>query len=136
VLDDYSPDIIAWSRRRAQLNLCTNKRDENVTYMSDLGLKASGRDHATVLHKPRLLSDNGPSYIASELAECIEAQQMTQLRGASLHPQTQGKIERWHQTLKTAFCWRTASCPVTSRPKSRPSSSTTTTSVITRAWTS
>ena len=66
----------------------------------DLALKASGCDSATVLHKPRLLSDNGPSYIASELAEYIEAQNMSHVRGAPLHPQTQGKIERWHQTLK------------------------------------
>ena len=53
-----------------------------------------------MLHKPRLLSDNGPSYIAAELTEWIEAQNMSHVRGAPLHPQTQGKIERWHQTLK------------------------------------
>ena len=47
-----------------------------------------------------LLSDNGPSYIAGELAEYIEAQKMSHVRGAPCHPQTQGKIERWHQTLK------------------------------------
>jgi transposase InsO family protein len=47
---------------------------------------------------PSLLSDNGPSYIAGELAEYIEAQKMSHVRGAPLHPQTQ--IERWHQTLK------------------------------------
>ena len=53
-----------------------------------------------MLHKPKLLSDNGPSYIAGELAEFIEAQGMSHVRGAPLLPQTQGKIERWHQTLK------------------------------------
>ena len=52
-----------------------------------------------VRHKPRLLSDNGPSYIACELAEWIGAQGMSHARGAPFHPQTQGKIERWHQTL-------------------------------------
>jgi transposase InsO family protein len=52
-----------------------------------------------VLHKPRLLSDNGPSYIAGELAEYIEANEMSHVRGPRA-PQTQGKIERWHQTLK------------------------------------
>ena len=93
VLDDYSRYIIAWK-------LCTNMRAEDVTDTLDLALKASGCDSATVLHKPRLLSDNGPSYIAGELAEYIEAQQMSHVRGAPLHPQTQGKIERWHQTLK------------------------------------
>ena len=48
----------------------------------------------------RLLSDNGPSYIAGELAEWIGAQGMSHARGAPFHPQTQSKIERWHQTLK------------------------------------
>src|SRR3546814_5188396 len=66
----------------------------------DLALAAPGGDSATVLHKPRLLSDNGPSYIAGELAEYIEANKMSHVRGAPMHPQTQGKIERWHQTLK------------------------------------
>ncbi|WP_247740551.1 MULTISPECIES: integrase core domain-containing protein, partial [unclassified Paracoccus (in: a-proteobacteria)] len=42
----------------------------------------------------------GPSYIAGELAEYIEANKMSHVRGAPCHPQTQGKIERWHQTLK------------------------------------
>src|SRR3546814_2175403 len=65
-----------------------------------MALAASGCDQATVKHKPRLLSDNGPSYIAGELAEYIEAQRMSHVRGAPFHPQTQGKIERWHQTLK------------------------------------
>jgi len=55
-----------------------------------LALASSGCDSATVLHKPRLLSDNGPSYIAGELAEYIEANKMSHVRGAPMHPQTQG----------------------------------------------
>ena len=93
VLDDFSRYIIAWK-------LCTNMRAEDVTDTLDMALAASGCDSATVLHKPRLLSDNGPSYIAGELAEYIDAQKMSHVRGAPMHPQTQGKIERWHQTLK------------------------------------
>ena len=41
-----------------------------------------------------------PSYIEGELAEYIEANKIRHVRGAPMHPQTQGKIERWHQTLK------------------------------------
>ena len=93
VLDDYSRYIIAWK-------LCSTMRAQDVTDTLDLALDASGCDRATVHHRPRLLSDNGPSYIASELAEYIEAQRMSHVRGAPFHPQTQGKIERWHQTLK------------------------------------
>jgi transposase InsO family protein len=131
--------IIAWK-------LCTNMRAEDVTATLDMALAASGCSSATVQHKPRLLTDNGPSYIAGELAEYIEAQKMSHVRGAPLHPQTQGKIERWHQTLKnTRFspvprtgcaaspCWKTTSCPVTLRPRSKPSSSITTISVTMRA---
>ena len=43
-------------------------------------------------------SDNGSSYIAGDLAKWLEA--WKHLRGAPYHPMTQGKIERWHQTLK------------------------------------
>ena len=93
VLDDFSRYIIAWK-------LCTNMRALDVTQTLDAALQASGCDRAAIKHKPRLLSDNGPSYIASELADYIQQQKMSHVRGAPLHPQTQGKIERWHQTLK------------------------------------
>jgi putative transposase len=93
VLDDFSRYIIAWK-------LCTTMRAEDVTDTLDLALAASGCASANVHHRPRLLSDNGPCYIASELAEYIQAQRMSHVRGAPFHPQTQGKIERWHQTMK------------------------------------
>ena len=72
----------------------------DVTATLDLALKASGLDQAKVVHRPRLLSDNGSSYISAELAAWLDRQDMDHVRGAPLHPQTQGKIERWHQTLK------------------------------------
>jgi len=46
------------------------------------------------------LSDNGASYISGDLAEWLDKKNMRHIRGAPYHPQTQGKIERWHQTLK------------------------------------
>ncbi len=93
ILDDYSRYIIAWK-------LCTTMKAEDVTDTLSLALTASGCDQAYVRHKPRLLSDNGSSYISGELAEWLDEQRMTHVRGAPYHPQTQGKIERWHQTLK------------------------------------
>ena len=93
ILDDYSRYIIAWK-------LCTNIKAEDVTDTLKLALQASGCDNAKVAHKPRLLSDNGSSYISSDLAEWLEKQKMDHVRGAPYHPQTQGKIELWHQTLK------------------------------------
>ena len=75
-------------------------RAEDVTDTIELALTASGCDQAVVRHKPRLLSDNGSCYISGDLAEWLEKQGMTHVRGAPFHPQTQGKIERWHQTMK------------------------------------
>lgn len=73
---------------------------EDVTATLDLALKASGCDCATAVAKPRLLSDNGSSYIAGDLADYLKDKGMDHVRGAPYHPQTQGKIERWHQTMK------------------------------------
>jgi hypothetical protein len=73
---------------------------EDVTDTLQLALTASGCDQARVVHKPRLLSDNGPSYISGELAEWLDEWDIAHVRGAPNHPQTQGKIERWHRTLK------------------------------------
>ena len=73
----------------------------DVTDTLESALQASGCDQLPDHHpKPRLLSDNGPSYVADELAQWLDAQRMDHIRGAPYHPQTQGKIERWHQTLK------------------------------------
>ena len=93
ILDDYSRYIIAWK-------LCTSMKVEDVTDTLDLGLAASGCDKVKVEHRPRLLSDNGPCCVASDLGEWLEKYKINQVHGAPGHPQTQGKIERWHQTLK------------------------------------
>jgi len=48
----------------------------------------------------RLLSDNGSCYISHELAEYIGEKNIKHVRGRPLHPQTQGKIERYHRSMK------------------------------------
>ena len=93
ILDDFSRYIIAWK-------LCTTMKAGDVTDTLEMALAVSGLDQAMVVHKPRLLSDNGSSYIAGDLAEWLDDRDMEHIRGAPYHPQTQGKIERWHQTLK------------------------------------
>jgi putative transposase len=93
ILDDYSRYIVAW-------RLCTTMRAGDVTATLEDALAVSGCDSATVAHRPRLLSDNGASYISGDLASWLEQKGMDHVRGAPNHPQTQGKIERWHQTLK------------------------------------
>ncbi len=93
ILDDFSRYIIAWK-------LCTTMKASDVTDTLEMALKASGCNQANVAHRPRLLSDNGASYISGDLAEWLADNGMDHIRGAPYHPQTQGKIERWHQTLK------------------------------------
>ena len=93
VLDDFSRFIVAWK-------LCATMKAQDVTATLELALAASGLDKMTVVHRPRLLSDNGASYVAQDLAQWLDRQEMEHVRGAPYHPQTQGKIERWHQTLK------------------------------------
>ena len=92
ILDDYSRYIIAWK-------LCTKLKTGDVTDTLD-ALQASRCGKANVVHKPRVLSDNGSGYILGDLAEWLDDKGMDHVRGAPYHPQTQGKIERWHQTLK------------------------------------
>jgi putative transposase len=77
VLDDFSRYIIAWK-------LCTTMKAEDVAATVDLALKASGLDQAKVIHRPRLLSDNGSSYIAADLAKWLDGQNMQHVRGALL----------------------------------------------------
>ena len=93
VLDDFSRYIIAWK-------LCTTMKADDVTATLEMALDASGLDKAKFLHRPRLLSDNGSSYVSDDLAKWMERHDMAHVRGAPYHPMTQGKIERWHQTLK------------------------------------
>lgn len=93
VLDDYSRYIIAYKFTPTMMT-------SDVTDTLDLALQASGCDHAKVIHKPRLLSDNGPSYVSAELAEYLDDRGMKHTRGAPYHPQTQGKIERYHRSMK------------------------------------
>ncbi|MEA2817678.1 MAG: hypothetical protein QOI93_5492 [Rhodospirillaceae bacterium] len=93
VLDDFSRYILAWK-------LCTTMKAEDVTATLELALQAAGLHEAMPAQRPRLLSDNGSSYIAGDLARWLDDRKIKHLRGAPYHPMTQGKIERWHQTLK------------------------------------
>ena len=50
--------------------------------------------------RPRIISDNGPQFIARDFKEFIRLCGMTHVRTSPYYPQSNGKIERWHQTLK------------------------------------
>ena len=83
VLDDFSRFIVAWK-------LCATMKAQDVTATLDLALAASGLDQMTVVHRPRLLSDNDSSYVATDLAQWLDRQEIEHVRGAPYHPQTQG----------------------------------------------
>ena len=93
VLDDDSRFIAAW-------RLCTSMAATDVTDTLDDVLSFTKLNSVKVKHKARLLSDNGPCYLSSELAEYLKRNDMTHTRGRPYHPQTQGKIERWHRSMK------------------------------------
>jgi transposase InsO family protein len=93
VLDDYSRYILAWK-------LCHGMAAKDVSDTLELALKASGLESVKVKHRPRLLSDNGPSYVSAELKDWLDERGMVHTRGRPYHPMTQGKIERWHRSLK------------------------------------
>ena len=71
-----------------------------VTDTLDLAVAKTGVEQVQVRHRPRLLSDNGPCYVSKELREYLAERAMTHTRGKPYHPMTQGKIERYHRTMK------------------------------------
>jgi putative transposase len=90
ILDDYSRFIVTWK-------LCSNMKAEDVTQTLDEALLAVNLTNGS---RPKLLSDNGSCYISNELADYMDDMNMKHIRGRPLHPQTQGKIERYHRSMK------------------------------------
>jgi putative transposase len=93
IIDDYSRYIIDWE-------LCGSMKTDDVTRLLDKTFDKLNISHVKVLHKPRLLSDNGPCYISEDLQEYLSKKNIKHIRCRPYHPQTQGKIERYHRSLK------------------------------------
>jgi transposase InsO family protein len=93
VMDDYSRYIISWK-------LFTTMSANDVKATLDMALEKTGVSQVKVKQRPRLLSDNGPCYISGELRKYLDKNEIGHTRGAPYHPQTQGKIERYHRTMK------------------------------------
>lgn len=90
VLDDYSRYIIHWK-------LCLNMEAEQVKTVIDHAMQLTGLNK---YNAPKLLSDNGSCFIASELTNHLKDNGIKPIHGRACHPQTQGKIERYHRTMK------------------------------------
>jgi transposase InsO family protein len=93
ILDDYSRYILAW---RLSTNMATNDVEETL----QMALDKVDVTQVKVKHRPRLLSDNGPAFVSQALKEYLRRYRLKHIRGAPYHPMTQGKIERYHRSMK------------------------------------
>jgi putative transposase len=93
ILDDYSRYIIAWE-------LCRNMCWEDAKGIVKKALEKTG---IPIENRPRLLSDNGSCYISGDLQKYLDQEDIKHVRGKPHHPQTQGKIERYHRSMKNVI---------------------------------
>jgi putative transposase len=96
VLDDFSRYILAW-------RLCSAMGSEDVKATVEQAIHIAGVAHACVVNRPRLLSDNGPAYLSGDLQEYLASRGIDHTRGKPFHPMTQGKIERYHRSMKSVI---------------------------------
>ena len=102
VIDDYSRYIIHWE-------LCSSMTSDDVSRTIDKAIEKAG---VTFQNPPCLLSDNGPCYIASSLKQYLcKEYNIKHIHGKPLHPQTQGKIERYQRTMKNVIKLNHYFCP-------------------------
>jgi len=93
VMDDYSRFILAW---KLQKNMSTNSLIEVVQEAVD----ATGMTDVPVEDRTKLLSDNGPGYVSRSFREYLHLVGIGHILSAPFHPQTNGKVERYQQSLK------------------------------------
>lgn len=93
VLDDYSRYIVAWELRNGM-----KAEDAESTVR-----KAIAHAQLPKGNRPVLLSDNGSSYVADAFKLFLKDEQIRPIHGRPMHPQTQGKIERYNRSLKNCI---------------------------------
>jgi len=98
VLDGFSRYIVHWELRETMKELDV-----------ELVITKAIEKHPGV--SPRIISDNGPQFIAKDFKEFVRQYGLTHVRTSPYHPQSNGKLERWHGSLKNE-CIR-PSCPAT-----------------------
>ena len=93
VMDDYSRFILAW---KLQKDMSANSFIEVVQEAVD----ATGMTDVPVEHRTRLLSDNGAGYVSRAFRDYLNLVGISHILAAPFHPQTNGKVERYQQSLK------------------------------------
>lgn len=93
VLDDYSRRILAWEQ-------VEDVQTPSLAHVIQLALEATSLAQAPPVQKPALLTDNGSGYISQVMEAYLRSHEMRHIRARPHHPQTTGKIERMHRTLK------------------------------------
>lgn len=88
VLDGYSRYVVHWEIRKQM----TEQDVETIIQRAREKFPDA---------KPRIISDNGPQYIAKDFKSFIKTCGMTHVRTSPYYPQSNGKIERWHKTIKS-----------------------------------
>ena len=93
VLDDYSRFILAW---KLQTDMSANSLIEVIQEAVD----ATGMTDVPVEDRTRLLSDNGAGYVSRAFRSYLSLVGIGHILAAPYHPQTNGKVERYQQSLK------------------------------------
>jgi transposase InsO family protein len=93
VMDDFSRFILAW---RLQTDMTSDSFIEVVQDAVDL----TGMTDVPWEHRTKLLSDNGPGYISHSFGEYLRLVGIRHILASPFHPQTNGKLERYHRTIK------------------------------------
>ncbi len=93
VMDDFSRFILAW---RLQRDMTSDSLIEAVQDAVDV----TGMTGVPVEDRTKLLSDNGPGYISRAFRDYLRLVGIRHILSAPFHPQTNGKLERYHQTIK------------------------------------
>jgi putative transposase len=88
LLDGYSRYIVHWEIREAMT-------EQDVETIIQRALEKYPGE------KPRIISDNGPQFIARDFKEFIRLTGITHVRTSPFYPQSNGKLERWHKSLKS-----------------------------------
>jgi transposase InsO family protein len=93
VMDDYSRFILGWK-------LQTDMAADSLIEVVQQAVDSTGMTDVPVLDRTRLLSDNGSGYISRAFNDYLNLISIRHIRAAPFHPQTNGKIERYHRSLK------------------------------------